>query len=97
MLGRGLEILHEGIWKIESIETLDKETILVTYITAWFESKEQSKDPQANCYDFGPHGTCLQSVQIDRENVPTIEEREKHQSIYEYLTKKLEFKTKTKS
>lgn len=96
MIG-GLEILHEGIWKVESIEPLDEDTILVTYITAWFESKEQAKDPQANCHDFGPHGTCLQSVQIDRENIPTIENREKHQSIYEYLTEELQFETKKKN
>jgi hypothetical protein len=93
----GVNIVYEGIWDIKSIEIMKNETdkkVLVTYITAWFSSEEGAKDPSAKSCGFGPHSTNWQCVRIDSEQIPEISD---NQSIYEYLTKTMDFKTDKKS
>lgn len=94
MLGKKPDMIYEGIWDVKSAKPIDEDTILVTYITAWFDSEKASTDPTANCVAFGPEETCINAVKVDVNDIPEIQSASDSKTLYQILTEKLKFDKK---
>lgn len=97
MFGSDPSPLYEGVWKIEDVSVVGDNQILVNFKTAFFESEEEATDPEERQpYDYGPAGKSIQSVKLDGNRLPSINEFNggNRHKIYEVLTEELDLEVR---
>lgn len=91
--------LYEGVWEIERVDPLSEDQILVSFKTAFYETKKEAEDPTTlRPYDRGPNGNSIQTVALPSNIVPSIEDfnRGNRSKIHGVLTEELDFETVTR-
>lgn len=97
MFGSHKGTLYEGVWKIENVEGIGDNEVLVKFKTAFYTSETEAKDPQKiQPYEVGPVGKSIQTVTLNKDKLPTVEDFNtgNRHKLYKVLTEELDFETK---
>lgn len=97
MFGSDETTLYEGVWEIDGVDPLNEDEVIVSFTTAYYKSEDEAKDPtERQPYDYGPNGDKPQSVRLNAEDVPSVDDfNTDRNALYNHLTEILDFDVKT--